>query len=101
MGESSFYPPTPMSVLKQETITFKVDSELAQILASMPNRSEFIRQSILHAIDNACPLCQGSGNLTLQQKRHWDSIVAHYHLERCEDCHTIHEPTEGDCAQES
>jgi hypothetical protein len=80
-----------MSNLKQETVTFKVDAELARLLAAMPNRSEFIRQSLLQAIDHACPLCQGTGNLSLQQKRQWESLVEDYHLERCDDCHVIHE----------
>jgi len=79
-----------MSASKQETITFKADSELARLLAVLPNKSEFYRQAILNALDNACPLCQGSGILTPQQKRHWDEFLAHHHLEKCNDCDALH-----------
>ena len=86
-----------MANLKQETITFKVDSELARLLAALPNRSAFIRQALLQAIEHACPLCQGAGQLSLHQKRHWEALVAHHHLERCDDCHAIHEPSDATC----
>ena len=75
---------------KQETITFKADVELARHLANLPNKSEFIRQAVLNALENACPLCQGSGILTPQQKRHWAEFMAHHHLEKCDDCEALH-----------
>lgn len=81
---------------KQETITFKTDAELASLLANLPNKSEFIRQAILNALDNACPLCQGSGILTPQQKRHWEEFTAHHHLVKCDDCDALHVVCESD-----
>lgn len=75
---------------KQETITFKADSELARLLSIMPNKSEFIRHAILNAMESTCPLCQGSGIITPQQKEHWDEFMKHHHLERCENCDAVH-----------
>jgi len=80
-----------MSHSKQETITFKVDSELATILARLPNRSEFIRKALLSAIENTCPVCQGTGQLDAHQKEHWETLVEEHHLEHCEKCGAIHE----------
>lgn len=80
-----------MSHQKQETITFKVDSDLAGILARLPNRSEFIRQALLSAIENTCPFCQGTGHLSPHQKEHWEALVKQHHLEHCETCGAVHE----------
>ena len=74
----------------QETITFKADGELARLLSIMPNKSEFIRHAILGAMDNTCPLCQGSGIITPQQKQHWDEFMTNHRIERCDDCDAIH-----------
>ena len=79
-----------MSEARLETITFKADGELAKLLSSMPNRSEFIREAILSALDNTCPLCLGSGTITPQQKKHWDEFMAHHHIEKCHDCDAVH-----------
>ena len=75
---------------KQEIVTFKVDSSLLEVLRELPNRSEFIRRAILNSLDNVCPLCQGSGVLTPNQKKHWDSFLSDHQLAECDDCHEIH-----------
>ncbi len=75
---------------KQEVITFKVDSDLAEIIKLQPNRSEFIRKAILNAIDNTCPLCRGTGIITPQQKVHWDEFLENHMVERCSDCNAVH-----------
>ncbi len=96
--EHSRQPIQAMALPKQEIITFKVDHELGQMLASLPNRSAFIRQAVLAALHNACPLCMGTGQISVPQKRHWENLVAHYHLERCGICHAIHEPEDTACS---
>ena len=75
---------------KQEIITFKVDAGLAEAIKDMPNRSEFIRQAILGAMENTCPVCHGTGTLTPKQKEHWAEFLEHHETERCDDCHTLH-----------
>lgn len=72
---------------KQSIITFKVDDELLQAIRDIPNRSEFIRSAIVSALGSVCPLCNGSGMLTRNQKRHWDDFSADHTLETCDDCH--------------
>jgi len=79
-----------MSTRKQEIITFKVDSSLAEAMQSIDNRSAFIRSAILSALDSVCPLCKGSGILTPDQRAHWDSFKTNHAFEECQDCHAIH-----------
>ncbi len=79
-----------MKKAKQEIVTFKVDYSLLEVLKDLPNRSEFIRQAILNALDNICPLCQGTGSLTPDQKKHWERFSKSHSLEECENCHEIH-----------
>ena len=75
---------------KQEIITFKVDESLSEAMRGIQNRSEFIRAAILTALDSTCPLCKGSGILTPEQRRHWDSFAANHSLEECGECHAVH-----------
>ncbi len=75
---------------KQEIITFKVDSSLAEALKSVPNRSEFIRSAVMLALENSCPLCQGRGMLTPEQRNHWTSFVTNHSVEKCDQCQAVH-----------
>lgn len=74
---------------KCEIITFKVDSALHKALKNVENRSEFIRDAVLAALDNVCPLCNGLGVLSLDQRRHWNDFVIDHSVEKCEDCDAI------------
>jgi hypothetical protein len=67
-------------------ITFKADDALVQAMADVPNRSEFIREAILAALDGVCPLCHGTGVLSPNQRRHWDEFSADHTIEQCEHC---------------
>ena len=75
---------------KEEIITFKVDDALAQAMQGIPNRSEFIRSAILAALDSDCPLCKGTGILTLDQRRHWDAFARQHSIKECGTCHAYH-----------
>ena len=79
-----------MAQIKHEIITFKVDENLAEIIRRLPNRSEFIRKAVLNAIDNACPLCQGTGIISPEQKEHWEEFLKHHHVEHCDECDSIY-----------
>lgn len=76
--------------MKKDIVTFKVDSELAHQINMLPNKSEFIRQALLTALDNICPVCQGTGCLTPAQMRHWRDFSHHHNLEKCDDCNAVH-----------
>lgn len=71
---------------RREVITFKADAELAELIRAIPNRSDFIRQAVLQAVGNVCPVCGGNGILTPSQKQHWKNFSMSHHLEQCEDC---------------
>ncbi len=71
-------------------VTFKADSTLIDAMRGVPNRSEFIREAILAALDSSCPLCGGTGTLTPSQRRHWQDFTAEHGLEECRDCHALH-----------
>ncbi len=76
--------------MKEQVVTFKADPELVKALNSIPNKSEFIRNSIREALGNKCPLCNGSGTLSEMQKQHWDDFMTHHKLEECNECHQVH-----------
>lgn len=81
---------TPAAKNKETVITFKADESLLEALRGIPNRSEFIREAILKALDSHCPLCGGTGVLTPNQKSHWDRFARDHHLLQCDDCHEVH-----------
>lgn len=75
--------------MKERTITFKADDDLYNLLDSIPNKSEFIRNSIYMAMNNICPLCNGTGILNSCQQKHWDAFEKHHHLTRCSECNSV------------
>jgi hypothetical protein len=79
-----------MSIPKTDLITFKVEHSLAEQIDRLPNKSEFIRNALLGALENTCPLCQGKGVLSLEQADHWKRFTAHHSVERCTDCQAVY-----------
>ncbi len=75
---------------KDALITFKVERSLAELIKRMPNRSEFIRRSLLASLANTCPLCQGTGVLNPHQREHWDRFAESHSVRRCGKCHAVH-----------
>ncbi|MFO7848475.1 MAG: ribbon-helix-helix domain-containing protein [Spirochaetia bacterium] len=72
---------------KEEIISFKADTHLLEELNRIPNRSEFIRKAVMQALENTCPLCQGSGLLTPSQMKHWNNFTRHHSPRTCGECH--------------
>ncbi|GAB6089638.1 ribbon-helix-helix domain-containing protein [Spirochaeta dissipatitropha] len=79
-----------METRKEEIITFKVDSGLAEKLRSVPNRSEFIRQAVLLHLGNECPFCHGTGTLTAHQMAHLQTFLEHHEMQQCDECGETH-----------
>ena len=79
-----------MSSHKDEVITFKAEASLAKAIRNLPNRSAFIRAAILSALDHACPLCQGTGIMTPEQKRHWDAFSKTHQIDHCGECDAVY-----------
>ena len=75
---------------QDEIITFKADESLLVAMKGIRNRSEFIRSAIMAALDSTCPLCGGTGILTPEQKKHWDTFTVDHSVEECKDCHEVH-----------
>jgi hypothetical protein len=75
---------------KNEIVTFKADHALLEAMKGIPNRSEFIRSAVMHALESVCPLCQGTGILTPAQKDHWKAFASDHRVEECDDCHEMH-----------
>ena len=75
---------------ESEVITFKADKDLLEAMKGITNRSAFIRQAVLAALDNTCPVCGGVGVLTPSQRNHWSEFSAHHHMEKCEACSEMH-----------
>ena len=80
----------PKREKEPEIITFKADPSLAAALGVVRNRSEFIRNALLAALENTCPLCHGKGMLTANQKEHLSAFLANHGVEECGDCHEAH-----------
>ena len=75
---------------KSEIITFKVDESLMEALRTIPNRSDFIRNAVLAALDATCPLCRGTGILSPRQQEHWNKFARDHEIAECADCHELH-----------
>jgi len=75
---------------KEEVITFKVNKNLAKVIKSIPNRSEFIRNAISAAFNETCPLCNGEGYLAPNQSKHWEKFKKKHKMVYCNDCKTEH-----------
>ena len=74
---------------KSEIVTFKADEGLLEAMRGVENRSAFIREAILSALENRCPLCRGTGVLTPSQMRHWRDFQGNHSLEECEHCQEL------------
>jgi len=75
---------------KQSIVTFKADAALIEAMRGVPNRSAFIRAAVLAALDSSCPLCNGTGILTPNQKKHWLEFTQDHLVRECADCHELH-----------
>lgn len=78
-----------MSKRMPEIITLKVDSSFLEAMKGISNRSAFIRSAVLTALKSTCPLCGGSGNLTPNQKVHWESFAVGHSFDECTDCNEV------------
>jgi len=75
---------------RAEVVTFKADPSLIEALQGVPNRSAFIRNAVLAALEHVCPLCRGTGILSPDQQRHWQAFAERHPLEQCDDCAAYH-----------
>ncbi len=79
-----------MEKKSDRVFSFKAEGELSRALENTPNRSEFIRKALLAALEHECPLCKGTGVLSLEQGKHLQQFMTAHLLTRCEDCQAVH-----------
>ncbi len=83
-------PPTKTAV-----VAFKVESELADLLNKLPNKSAFIRKAIAAQLGVACPLCNGKGVVPRGIHDHFAPLLDRISARSCEGCgHELHLPPE-------
>lgn len=87
-----------MEKKKERVFSFKADGDLAEALENIPNRSEFIRKALLATLEHECPLCKGTGVLTLEQGKHLEQFLTLHVLTRCEECQAVHFVCQSDTA---
>ena len=71
---------------KTEVVAFKVEEELANFLNKLPNKSAFIRKAIAAQMSTACPLCNGSGQLSRWAHDHYAPLLAEWNKHNCDSC---------------
>lgn len=76
----------PRKTPKTAVVAFKVEAELAEFLNQLPNKSAFIRKAIAAQMSRACPLCNGSGQVSRWVHDHYAPLVASWKTHDCDAC---------------
>lgn len=71
---------------KTSVVAFKVESELAELLDKLPNKSAFIRRAIVAQLKMACPLCGGSGVVSRGVHDHYAALLPTLNARHCDGC---------------
>ncbi len=71
---------------KTAVVAFKVESELAELLNKLPNKSAFIRKAIAAQLGVTCPLCTGKGVVPRGLHDHFAPILARAASRSCDGC---------------
>ena len=71
---------------KTAVVAFKVEEELAEFLNQLPNKSAFIRKAIAAQMSTACPLCNGSGQVSRWVHDHYAPLIARWNSQSCAGC---------------
>src|SRR5271163_86940 len=79
-------PGKPEKASKPEVVAFKVETELAELLNKLPNKSAFIRKAIVAQLGMACPLCNGSGVVPRGIHDHYAPLLQQLNARNCDHC---------------
>src|SRR5947199_9139607 len=74
----------PRKPPKTAVVAFKVETELAELLNKLPNKSAFIRKAIAAQLGVACPLCQGKGVVPRGVHDHFTPLLARFSSRSCD-----------------
>src|SRR5947209_14138210 len=81
---------------KTAVVAFKIESELADFLNQLPNKSAFIRKAIAAQMSTACPLCNGTGQVSRWTHEHYVPLLASWNARPCDGCgHEMSLPEEA------
>ena len=69
---------------KDVVVSFRVDSHLANVLNSIPDKSSFIRDIILRSFYETCPVCRGRG-VVPEELSNW--ATGQLKEEKAVECH--------------
>ena len=72
--------------LKTKVVAFKVETELADLLSKIPNKSAFIRKAIAAQLGVACPLCHGKGVVPRGVNDHYAPLLTKFSHRNCDGC---------------
>lgn len=101
MAKTSSSSAAPKKGGKTSVVAFKIESELAEILNQLPNKSAFIRKAIISQLDMACPLCNGSGAIPKGLHDHFQPLINNMTQRACDECgdkSTVHVADPGELA---
>jgi len=76
--------------MKDVVLSVKIDQTLYEKLKDLPDRSKFVRSAIESALEDICPLCNGTGIMNDAQKKHWEDFTKTHSVERCPECGSIY-----------
>ena len=88
---------------KTAVVAFKVEADLAEFLNQLPNKSAFIRKAIAAQMSRACPLCNGSGQVSRWVHDHYAPLLNQFNARNSDGCgHQLNLPLDaGDLDAES
>lgn len=75
---------------KNFIISFKLDKELFLRLSNIEDKSNFIRLAVLKELQNICPLCNGTGVLNENQKKHINNLLLNHEIIKCPECGEVY-----------
>lgn len=73
---------------KDQLIAFKADAALAELLASVKNKSELIREAVNAYLGHLCPLCEGKGTIPHNRSHEIALLLNQLEFATCSGCHT-------------
>jgi hypothetical protein len=59
---------------------------MVEVLAAMPNASDFIRKAISRSLEEPCPICAGGGVVATGFRGQLERLGGHFVLRRCSCC---------------
>ena len=74
--------------LKDQVIAFKADAALADLLGSVKNKSELIRDAVYAYLGHLCPLCEGKGTIPHNRSHEIALLLNQLEFAACAGCHT-------------